>query len=75
MSTITINVPAHLKMNAFDVSMLLATKLFEDGKISSGQGAEMVGISKRTFVELLGKYGVSVFGYDFNELEKDIENV
>ncbi|HFA50847.1 MAG TPA: UPF0175 family protein [Bacteroidetes bacterium] len=74
MSTVTIKVPSSLKMNAFDVSMLVATKLFEDGKISSGQAAEIVGISKRAFVELLGKYGVSIFGYDFNELEKDIEN-
>lgn len=24
----------------------------------------MVGLSKRAFVELLGKYGVSVFGYE-----------
>lgn len=55
--------------------MLIAVKLFEDGKLSSGQAAEIVGVSKRTFIELLGKYNVSVFGYSYEELEEDLENV
>lgn len=75
MNTVTIKVPASLQMTAFDIEMLVATKLFEDGKLSSGQAAEMVGLSKKTFIELLGKYGVSVFGYDFEELESDLKNV
>ena len=65
---------AYLNMNDFDVTMLVAMKLFEDGKISSGQAAEMVGVSKKTFIELLGKNGISVFGYEFGEVEKDLEN-
>ena len=75
MNTITLKVPESLQLSNFDVEMILATKLYEDGKLSSGQAAEMVGAPKRTFIELLGKYGVSVFGYDFEELQKDLENV
>ena len=75
MNVVTINLPANLQISSFEVEMLVATKLFEDGKLSSGQAAEMVGLSKRAFVELLGKYGVSVFGYDFEELESDLKNV
>ncbi len=71
---ITLELPENLDMSEFDVTMMLAAKLYESGKISSGQGAEMVGLSKRAFIELLGKYGVSVFGYDFDELEKDLKN-
>ncbi len=74
MNSVTIKIPDNLKMNAFEVSMLVATKLYEDGKLTSGQAAEIAGLSKRAFIELLGKYGVSVFGYDFDEIEKDIEN-
>ena len=44
--------------------MVLAAKLYERGILSAGQAAEMVGLSKRAFVELLSKYGVSVFGYE-----------
>jgi predicted HTH domain antitoxin len=43
-------------MNEFELKMMTASKLFEDGKSSSGQAAEIVGISKRSFVELIGKY-------------------
>ena len=75
MNTITINLPKTLEMSSFEIEMLVATKLFGDRKLSFGQAAEMVGLSKRTFIELLGKYGISVFGYDFEELENDLKNV
>jgi predicted HTH domain antitoxin len=51
-----------------------ASKLFEEGIITSGQGAEIVGISRRAFIELLGKYGVSAFQTDEDELLEDIAN-
>lgn len=54
--------------------MLLATKLYEQGKLSMGQAAELAGYSKRTFMELLAKYNVSVFNYEAQELENDIRN-
>ncbi len=74
MRTIAVELPDHLDLSEFDVKMILAAKLYEDGKLSSGQAAEMVGLSKRAFIETLGKYGVSVFGYTFEELEKDLGN-
>ena len=74
MKTVTINLPKNIDMNDFEVSMLVATKLFEDGKLTSGQAAEMVGLSKRAFIELLGKYGVSVFGYGMEDIENDLKN-
>ena len=54
--------------------MLLAAKLFEEGLITSGQGGEMVGLSKQAFVELLGKYKVSIFQYSIDEIEDDVGN-
>ena len=72
--TVVLNFPETLSLTDFDVKMSLASKLFDDGKLSAGQAAEIVGLSKRTFVELLGKYGVSVFGYDADELEDDLKN-
>jgi predicted HTH domain antitoxin len=72
--SIQVNLPDGLKITEFELTMLLAAKLFESGLISSGQGAEMVGLSKQAFIELLGKYEVSVFQYDINEIEEDIAN-
>ncbi len=74
MSVLTIQLPDSLKMNDFELKMMIASKLFEDGRLSSGQAAEIVGISKRSFLEILGQYNVSLFGYDFEELEEDLEN-
>lgn len=74
MSVFHIQIPDSVQINDFELKMLIASKLFEDGKLSSGQAAEIVGISKRAFIEILGKYNVSVFGYDFEELEEDLKN-
>ncbi|MEM9830086.1 MAG: UPF0175 family protein [Bacteroidota bacterium] len=54
--------------------MILATKLYEKGKLSLGQAADMVGLSKHTFAELLGKYGVNYFYQTEDELLDDIQN-
>ena len=50
------------------------TYLFEDGQLSSEQATQLVGISKRAFVEILGKYNSFIFGYDSSELEEDFKN-
>ena len=64
---VTIKLPKRLDLSEFEIGMLLASRLYESGKITSGQGAEMVGLSKKAFIELLGKYNVSVFGYSLDE--------
>ncbi|MFK8162968.1 MAG: UPF0175 family protein [Lewinella sp.] len=71
---VQINVPDGLMLSQFELSMHLAAKLFERGMITSGQGAEMVGLSKSAFIELLGKYGVSVFQYDMDDVLEDLDN-
>jgi predicted HTH domain antitoxin len=60
MKTLTIKLPD--TVDEMDVKMQLAAQLFEKGTLSSGQAADLVGISKREFIENVGKYGVSIFG-------------
>jgi predicted HTH domain antitoxin len=74
MSVISLQVPDHAQASEFEIRMIVAVKLFEEGRLSSGQAANIVGLSKKTFLELLGKYGVSVFGYSFEELEDDLKH-
>lgn len=74
MKKFEIDLPADLNIEAFEIKMSLAAKLFDLGKISSGQGASIVGISKRAFLELLGEFGVSIFGYSEDDLESDLDN-
>ncbi len=74
MKTIQINVPNDIGLNEYDFSMILASKLYEDAKLSAGQASQMVGLSKRAFIELLGKFEVSVFSKSVKDLHNDIEN-
>jgi predicted HTH domain antitoxin len=74
MKTLTFNVPDSFDLDDKEVAMLLATKLYEQGKLSLGQAAELVGLSKRTFAELLGRYNVSIFNYPPSDLSRDVKN-
>ena len=74
MKTIQLRVPDEVDLKDYDYAMIIASKLYEDGKLSSGQAAEVAGLSKRTFIELLGRYGVSVFSTSITDLHTDISN-
>ncbi len=70
MKTLTIKIPD--SVNEIDVKMQLAAHLFERGIMSSGQAADLAGVSKREFLENAGKYGVSIFGESIEDIEKII---
>ena len=55
-----------------EARLLLIARLFELGRLSLGQASELAGYSKPTFMELLGKMGIAVFGYPTDELEKEL---
>lgn len=74
MRTIQLNIPDNLDLKDLDYSMIIASKLYEDAKLSAGQAADVAGLSKKAFIELLGKYGVSVFSSSVDDLLSDIKN-
>ena len=74
MKTLTINIPETIDFDNKDLAMILASRLYEQGKLSLGQAAEMANLSKRTFAELLGKYDVSLFNSPASDLARDLEN-
>jgi predicted HTH domain antitoxin len=74
MKTLTLNVPDSLDVENKDLAMLVATRLYELGKLSLGQAAEVAGLTKRTFAELLGNYNVSIFNFPASDLSKDVAN-
>jgi len=49
--------------------MLIAGKLYEQGRLLLGQAARLTGYSKRTFMELPGNYDISIFNYPVAELD------
>ena len=75
MKAITLNIPDDLNLKTIDLSIYLASKMYEDGILSSGQAAQLAGLSKRSFIEIMGKFGVSVFSSSVDDLLNDIKNV
>jgi predicted HTH domain antitoxin len=74
MRTLTLQIPETLDMDNRQLAMLVASKLYEQGKLSLGQAAELAGLSKRAFAELLATYNVSIFNYPAGDLSKEVAN-
>ena len=58
----------------FDYAVYLAAKFYEDAVMISGQAAQIAGLSKKGFIELMGKYGVSPFSARKQDILDDIAN-
>ena len=71
-ATVQLNLPEGVKITDSEIKMIVAARLFDLGELSSGQAAELAGISKREFIETVGRYGVSIFQYSAEELERDL---
>lgn len=74
MKTITINIPDTVDFDDKDALMTIASSMYQKGKLSLGQAAELAGLSKHAFMEILGDYGVSVFNYPPSDLDRDVAN-
>lgn len=59
---------------AAQARLLLAVKLYELGKISTGRAAELAGMSRVDFLFALGPFGLSPIGVDASELAQDLAN-
>jgi len=52
--------------------LAMAAKLFETGKLTSGQAARLVGMARVAFLGQLGRLGVSAIQVQPDELEQDL---
>ncbi len=79
--TVTMDLPRDL-LGALDTPLtrlearlreLIALELFREGRISSGKGAELLGISKIEFANLLSRHGLNYFTETPEELVLEVE--
>jgi len=68
MTTITLNVPDALEKDHDETVRLIAAKLYEAGKLSLGQAAEMCYMKKWDFPSVLAKYNIPYFQYTSDDL-------
>ncbi len=74
MKTLSINLPDTVEIDAQEARLIIASKLFEQGKLSLGEAAEMSGFTKNGFIDKLGILGVSVLNITAEELKNDFQN-
>lgn len=72
MKTVKLQIPDNIDEK--EMTLLLATQLYDKGKLSIGQAANLVGMDKEEFMDKLGKHGVSMFGETIEDIEKDLKN-
>jgi predicted HTH domain antitoxin len=74
MKTLSLYLPDNIEINEMEAKIILAGELYERGKLSLGQAAEMTDLSKRAFIEIMGKFGFSLFSSSTDDLMNDINN-
>jgi len=77
MTTMTLQVPDALEKEHDETVRFLAAKLYESGKLTLGQAAEMCGMQKWDYAEILVNYGVHFFdasaAEDLDDFRRSIE--
>jgi len=59
---------------AREATKVIAVKLYEMGKLSSGRAAELAGVSRISFLQSLAEFGAPIFDLTKEELKKDLQN-
>ena len=75
MTTLTLQVPDSLEKEHDDTVRFIAAKLYEAGKLSLGQAAEMAGMKKWDFPSVLAKFDVNYFQYTADDVIADVERI
>lgn len=57
-----------------EARLLLAIKLYELGRVSTGMAARLAGISRVAFMSALDRFGLSPIGVAPEELSEDLAN-
>lgn len=79
MKTLQIHLPDDLDLSAGSTSeelealarVTFAVRLFEMGKVTSGQAAEVAGLPRRRFLLELADHGIPAVSWDQEELEAE----
>ena len=74
MKNLSVAIPESVEAEEWELKMMLAAMLYQQGRATGGEAAAVAGMTKRTFLEMLGKFGVSVFSDSVDDLREDVRN-
>ena len=75
MSVITLQIPDKVELDVRDTVKFLSAKLYESGRLSLGQAADLSGLSKLAFSEIIGDYNVSLINHPISEIAEDAAKI
>ncbi len=75
MKQLTLSIPENLNLNEKETKRFLAAKMYETGKLSLGQAADLAGLSKIAFSELLSDFNVSLINYPESDIISDAARI
>jgi predicted HTH domain antitoxin len=70
MTTLSIDLPSGIDVCESDLKKMFAVKLYDEGILTAGKAAAMLGITKREFIETVGVY----VDMTSEELQQDLDN-
>ena len=71
MKNLVLHIPDNIDLTENETKRFLAAKMFETGKLSLGQAADLASLSKLAFSEVLADYNVSLINYNSSDIFRD----
>jgi predicted HTH domain antitoxin len=71
MKNLVLHIPDNIDLTENETKRFLAAKMFETGKLSLGQAADLASMSKLAFSEVLSDYNVSLINYNSSDILRD----
>ncbi len=70
---LTVNIPFDDTLVRLGAHKALAVKLYQEGVLTLNKAAKLAGMPMDKFIAVLGSAGISVFGYDTDEIRKELD--
>ena len=74
MKNFNLTLPENFDVSETELKIIIAGELYERQKLSLSQAAQLSRLSTRAFIEIMGKYGFSLFSKSEDDLISDIRN-
>ena len=70
---LTVNIPFDDTLVKLGAHKALAVKLYQEGVLTLNKAAKLAGMPMDEFITVLGAAGISVFGYDTGEVQRELD--
>ena len=71
---LTVNIPFDDTLLKLGVHKALAVKLYQEGVLTLNKAARLAEMPMDKFVAVLGSVGITVFSYDVDDVQRELEN-